>query len=342
MCREGYYGNPVQGIQCKPCECDKDLSDYCSNVTGECFCKLKGTKNNCIECEDKYRSIYGSCFYEMNVNYVVTFNMTQDEYRYTSQMNLFLNTTLDSDLEINITCDPPTNISMILWKGNKNHSIISKRTLGSFARKFSREELKPLQPHQQVNLLLFVSDFRAPFYLKVSYYYIDQLDLYKFFITFFSCFFTLLLIAFVLWKFRQRIDIMRRTQRQMQEMEEMAKRPCSRCLLVVDDQPSHHPLMDSLMIINALDKSEAKLVNNKLKKSKIVAVALEPLNNCKTAVMSIIIRLPHVDEACTLPSQSGLVIGSTLVTMGNHARKSNEKQPKKKSVYDVNVEPHLV
>lgn len=53
-----------------------------------------------------------------------------------------------------------------------------------------------------------------------------------------------------------------------------------------------------------------------LKECKATPVTVEPLFGQKAAVLSVIVRLPRGDEDYTPLDQSGLAIGSALVTLG--------------------------
>lgn len=50
-CSKGYYGNPVNGGKCQPCECNKQ-ADNCHPETGKCYCTTKGlTGDHCEKCD---------------------------------------------------------------------------------------------------------------------------------------------------------------------------------------------------------------------------------------------------------------------------------------------------
>ena len=60
-CRDGYYGNPAEGIPCQKCLCsgniDTSVSGNCHNFTGECYnCLHRTTGDQCHRC---VRGYYG-------------------------------------------------------------------------------------------------------------------------------------------------------------------------------------------------------------------------------------------------------------------------------------------
>ena len=53
-----------------------------------------------------------------------------------------------------------------------------------------------------------------------------------------------------------------------------------------------------------------------LQECKCSPIALQPMAGQKAAILTVLIRLPTADEDYALPDQSGIAIGSTIVTIG--------------------------
>ena len=65
------------------------------------------------------------------------------------------------------------------------------------------------------------------------------MDLVQFFVTFFSCFLSLLLVAAVVWKIKQSCWASRRREQLLREMQQMASRPFAsvNVALETDEEP---------------------------------------------------------------------------------------------------------
>ena len=50
-CVTGYWGNPLNGGKCLPCDCN-NRATFCHPDTGKCFCSMKGlTGDHCDKCD---------------------------------------------------------------------------------------------------------------------------------------------------------------------------------------------------------------------------------------------------------------------------------------------------
>ncbi|WAR22177.1 ATRN1-like protein [Mya arenaria] len=170
----------------------------------------------------------------------------------------------------------------------------------------------------------------------ISFSQFPKIDLVHFFVTFFSCFLSLLIIAAVLYKIKHKYDSYRRRQRLMVEMEEMASRPFAATLLEVEQK--------SDQAVAEKKDTGTELRKRKRGASKPSQIALEPLHNQKAAVLSLFIQLPCGDEEWAPPGISGLSIGSTLISIGHQRKTSVEfpkgdktKHHKKFNIHDTNV-----
>ena len=115
------------------------------------------------------------------------------------------------------------------------------------------------------------------------------------------CFLLLLMVAVVLWRIKQKFDMYRRRQRLFVEMEQMASRPFAQIYL------------DTTCTSTGV---KSKTPTN--------PVALEPCDGNKTAVLTILVRLPTGGGQYTQPGQSaGLAIACTLVNLSQNAHKNS-------------------
>jgi hypothetical protein len=73
---------------------------------------------------------------------------------------------------------------------------------------------------------------------QVSFSQHPKLELQQFFITFSACFISLLLVAAIMWKIKQKYDLYRRRQRLFVEMEQMASRPFSHVFVELQVPPN--------------------------------------------------------------------------------------------------------
>ncbi|KAL6445553.1 hypothetical protein ACFW04_000830 [Cataglyphis niger] len=180
---------------------------------------------------------------------------------------------------------------------------------------------------------VYVYDFQPPVWIQISFSQYSKLNLQQFFITFCTdympphrCFLALLLVAAILWKIKQRVDMYRRRQRLFLEMEQMASRAFSSVLVEIERRD-----------IDGTDLEHGDTdFNNCRKNIKDVPpspIALEPCCGNRAAVLSLLVRMPTGGEPYTPAGQSaGLVVASALVTLGTQRRPSQEvtmKEPKK-------------
>ncbi|XP_053556310.1 attractin [Bombina bombina] len=121
------------------------------------------------------------------------------------------------------------------------------------------------------------------------------MDLVQFFVTFFSCFLSLLLVAAVVWKIKQSCWASRRREQLIREMQQMASRPFA-----------------SVNVALETDEEPPDLIGGSIK-TVPKPIALEPCCGNKAAVLSIFVRLPRGVGGIPPPGQSGLAVASALV-----------------------------
>ncbi|KAL4231921.1 hypothetical protein ACF0H5_009497 [Mactra antiquata] len=322
-CVKGYYGTPANGGNCTACSCNGQ-ADYCHHVTGACFCRTRGViGDKCQTCE--YQNNYfgnpndgGTCYYDLRTDYQFTFNLSKNEDMHYTGIN-FMNIPLanDRDVEFTLNCSGSALIN-ITWK-SKSHPQEQYKTRGyscsSFRSKFEHKDYN-FGPDHNFTFFVYVYNFTTPFWLQISFSQFPKIDLVHFFVTFFSCFLSLLIIAAILYKIKHKYDSYRRRQRMIVEMEEMASRPFSTAVLEIEKRIDN-------------TGAEKKETNTDLRKRKRPGykpgqVTLEPLNNQKAAVLSLFIQLPCGDSEWSPPGHTGLAIGSALVTLGHQRKQSAE------------------
>uniref|UniRef100_A0A1B6D320 CUB domain-containing protein n=1 Tax=Clastoptera arizonana TaxID=38151 RepID=A0A1B6D320_9HEMI len=313
-CRAGYYGNPVNGGKCDPCECN-DHGTLCDPETGKCFCTTKGiVGDHCERCDTQNHyhgdpTNHGSCFYDLTIDYQFTFNLSKKDDRHYTQIN-FKNSPPkpDVDADFSITCSVMAKMNITLKTPNAmEKAVLVGANCSSFRSRFNRAEHQ-FGVSDNVTLTTFyvyVYDFHPPLWIQISFSQYPKLNLQQFFITFSSCFLALLLVAAILWKIKQRYDMFRRRQRLFVEMEQMASRPFSQVLVEIEKREI--PL--EICSVNTIKKR---------KKDSPSPIALEPCCGNRAAVLSLLIRLPTGGDLYTPHGQSaGLAIASALVTLGN-------------------------
>ncbi|EFA10578.2 Attractin-like protein 1 [Tribolium castaneum] len=327
-CVKGYWGNPVNGGKCQPCECNGQAT-HCHPESGKCYCTTKGLiGDHCEKCDatNHYNSDpinKDSCYYDLTIDYQFTFNLSKKEDRHFTQIN-FRNSPIkaDIDADFSITCSVLAKMNITIRRGGSKEEkpIYEDFNCTTFRTKFPKSDYN-FGVEDNITLTTFyvyVYDFQPPLWIQISFSQYPKLNLQQFFITFSSCFLLLLLFAAILWKIKQRYDMYRRRQRLFVEMEQMASRPFSQVLV-------------ELEVKEKLDFDNISVIDLKRKKRDAPSpIALEPCYGNKAAVLSLLVRLPTGCEPYTVKGQSaGLAIASALVTLGN---------PRKMSIDQVKTE----
>lgn len=232
--------------------------------------------------------------------------MSKPDDKYFSRIN-FMNAPSkpDVDVDFTISCSGKALVNISIGSPLENKSLQSQLDCGSFKLRFSHED----NSFGSDNTTFFVNvyDFKTPFVLQISFSQHRTLDLLQFFVTFSTCFLTLLIIAAVLWKIKQRYDIYRRRQQAFLELEHMASRPFASIFVELrsDYDISTKSRMDTgdgnYSIVRRRDPTP---------------IALEPCATGKAAVLSLILRLPSGGQRTVPSGQTGLAIGSALVSLG--------------------------
>lgn len=303
-CIAGYHGNPANGGNCTPCFCNNHGS-LCHRETGKCNCTTKGIIGpNCDRCDEQNHYVGspqeegGTCFYNLSIDFQYTFNLSsEDYYRNINFMNVPIK--VGNDVEFSISCSGKAYVNVSIGSdADAEPVLLDSRKCDNIKLPFYDE--KHNFGSQNTTFFVYVFNFTTPFLLQISFSQHRALDLLQFFITFSSCFLSLLIIAAILWKIKQKYDLYRRRQQLFVEMEQMASRPFAGVTLELDTETG----------------DSGKLDDDATKQSHPTPVALEPCASGRAAVLTLIVRMPTGGRRRTATGQSGIAIASALVSLG--------------------------
>ncbi|KAJ6222083.1 hypothetical protein RDWZM_000628 [Blomia tropicalis] len=314
-CIERYYGHPINGGTCTPCSCNGH-SDFCHRETGKCSCTTKGiTGHHCDKCDEQNnyignpQELSGSCYYNLSTSYSYTFNMSKSDDKFYTRIN-FMNMplTAEIDIEFMVGCQDSALINISVGSGFNNtlnitRQLFSNLECGNIKLRFTHDE--HFFGIGNTTFFVNVYNFRTPFVLQISFSQHRNLDILQFFLTFSSCFLALLIIAAFLWKIKQKYELYRRRQQLFVEMEQMASRPFAGVVLQMKN-----------------------LSSNTSTCTNPTPIALEPCNNGKAAVLTLIVRLPSGGQQIPPSGQTGIALASALVSLGNVSLEQNYKEDK--------------
>uniref|UniRef100_A0A8C5QK43 Attractin-like protein 1 n=1 Tax=Leptobrachium leishanense TaxID=445787 RepID=A0A8C5QK43_9ANUR len=268
-CMPGYYGNPTNGGECEACTCNGHAS-ICEMQSGKCHCTTKGIKGDQCLCSF-------CLLYSLLIDYQFTFSLTQEDDRHHTAINFIANPEQSNkNLDISINASNNFNLN-ITW------------SIGSTGDK------------QRFNF----DTFNRFFYFILSAFSISGsiafsqhntiMDLVQFFVTFFSCFLSLLLVAAVVWKIKQTCWASRRREQLMRERQQMASRPFAS--------------VDVTLEVGAEQTELHRGSGEGVPKP----IAIEPCSGNKAAVLTVFLCLPRGVSSVPPPGQSGLAIASALI-----------------------------
>ncbi|XP_064094785.1 attractin-like [Macrobrachium nipponense] len=186
-CIEKFFGKPINGGLCKPCECNEH-GDTCNRESGRCNCNTKGvTGDHCERCDTQNNYVgeplRGSCFYDLQIDYQFTFNLSKHEDRHIRQINFFnVPTKSDVDTDFDILCSKAAKIK-ISAKTTKSHEswIIRNFTGTRIKRRFSASEYTFGSADNSTTFHVYVYNFTPPIEIIVSFSQHPKLDLIQFF-----------------------------------------------------------------------------------------------------------------------------------------------------------------
>uniref|UniRef100_H2LJV7 Attractin like 1 n=1 Tax=Oryzias latipes TaxID=8090 RepID=H2LJV7_ORYLA len=320
-CMPGYHGDPTNGGKCQACKCNGHAS-VCQVLTGKCFCTTKGIKGDqCQLCDSENRylgnPLRGTCYYNLLIDYQFTFSLIQeDDNHYTAinfmaspeqaNKNLDMSINASNNFNLNITWSVGSTAGTI--SGEEVH-IVSKTNIKEYRDSFSCEKFT-FRSNPNITFYVYVSNFSWPIKIQIAFSQHNSImDLVQFFVTFFSCFLSLLLVAAVVWKIKQTCWASRRREQLMRERQQMASRPFASVAVSLD---ARRELTE--MLLPGAPKP----------------VAIEPCSGGKAAVLTVLMHLPSGLSALPPPGQSGIIVASALIDISQ--QKASDFKDKSQSL----------
>lgn len=256
-------------------------------------------------------------------------------------------------------------------------------TSSEYKYTFSNRDLNYADKNHNAVFIVYVYDFQTPITIQIAFSRRSRVQLLHFFITFFGCLLSLLTIAFITWKSKQRYDRFRRQRQIVIQMEHMASRPFTRLLVditkpkflsksrtnlvdedrvevvegKVESEAKSKHLTESSNSNSMLELKYKKNAKKKVEKAKknegnkafylnngaenmsasqnlsdpfnskdslrIMPVAVEPLSNNKTALVTCLLKLPQGDLNYTPKGSSPFVLASAYVQLNSSASLMN-------------------
>uniref|UniRef100_A0A8C6LXM6 Attractin-like 1b n=1 Tax=Nothobranchius furzeri TaxID=105023 RepID=A0A8C6LXM6_NOTFU len=208
-CMPGYHGDPTNGGKCQACKCNGH-ANVCQVLTGKCFCTTKGIKGDqCQLCDSENRylgnPLRGTCYYNLLIDYQFTFSLIQEDDDHYTAINFMASPEQNLDMSINASNNFNLNIT---WSvagtiSGEEVPIVSKTNIKEYRDSFSCEKFT-FRSNPNITFYVYVSNFSWPIKIQIAFsQHSSIMDLVQFFVTFFSCFLSLLLVAAVVWKIKQ-------------------------------------------------------------------------------------------------------------------------------------------
>ncbi|XP_036078037.1 attractin-like protein 1 isoform X5 [Rousettus aegyptiacus] len=334
-CMPGYYGDPTNGGQCTACTCSGH-ANICHMHTGKCFCTTKGIKGDqCQLCDSENRYVgnplRGTCYYSLLIDYQFTFSLLQEDDRHYTAINFIANPEQSNkNLDISINASNNFNLN-ITWSvgstagtiSGEETPIVSKTNIKEYRDSFSYEKFN-FRSNPNITFYVYVSNFSWPIKIQIAFSQHNTImDLVQFFVTFFSCFLSLLLVAAVVWKIKQTCWASRRREQLLRERQQMASRPFASvdvALEVGAEQTDflRGPLEGNLGYTVSLSSFGCCLTRVMLNNGKSSGtsqrlitfigapkpIATEPCAGNRAAVLTVFLCLPRGSSGAPPPGQS--------------------------------------
>uniref|UniRef100_A0A7N6A1F6 Attractin-like 1b n=1 Tax=Anabas testudineus TaxID=64144 RepID=A0A7N6A1F6_ANATE len=294
-CMPGYHGDPTNGGKCQACKCNGHAS-VCQVLTGKCFCTTKGIKGDqCQLCDSENRYLgnplrgtcYCCCVFCLMISIYFTLSFVFMFIKANKNLDMSINAS--NNFNLNITWSVGSTAGTI---SGEEVPIVSKTNIKEYRDSFSCEKFT-FRSNPNITFYVYVSNFSWPIKIQIAFSQHNSImDLVQFFVTFFSCFLSLLLVAAVVWKIKQTCWASRRREQLMRERQQMASRPFASVAVALDARGEQTEL---------------------LQPGTPKPVAMEPCSGGKAAVFTVLMRLPSGPSALPPPGQSGLIIASALI-----------------------------
>uniref|UniRef100_A0A673AYI4 Attractin-like 1b n=1 Tax=Sphaeramia orbicularis TaxID=375764 RepID=A0A673AYI4_9TELE len=300
-CMPGFHGDPTNGGKCQACKCNGH-ANVCQVLTGKCFCTTKGIKGDqCQLCDSENRylgnPLRGTCYYNLLIDYQFTFSLIQEDDNHYTAINFMASPEQNLDMSINASNNFNLNITWSVGStagtiSGEEVPIVSKTNIKEYRDSFSCEKFT-FRSNPNITFYVYVSNFSWPIKIQIAFSQHNSImDLVQFFVTFFSCFLSLLLVAAVVWKIKQTCWASRRREQLMRERQQMASRPFASVAVALDARGEQTEL---------------------LQPGAPKPVAMEPCSGGKAAVLTVLMRLPSGPSGLPPPGQSGLIVASALI-----------------------------
>ncbi|KAI7805169.1 putative attractin-like protein 1 [Triplophysa rosa] len=217
------------------CRCNNH-ANVCHSSSGKCYCTTKGVKGDqCQLCDSENRylgnPLRGTCYYHLLIDYQFTFSLLQDDDQHYTAINFMATpeeTNKNMDMSINASNNFKLNVTWSLGStagtiSGEEFPIVSKTNIREYRDSFSSEKFSfPANPN--ITFHVYVSNFSWPIKIQISFsQHSSIMDLVQFFVTFFSCFLSLLLVAAVVWKVKQTCWASRRRERYPKHQHQSSK-----------------------------------------------------------------------------------------------------------------------
>uniref|UniRef100_A0A8C1Q106 Attractin-like 1a n=1 Tax=Cyprinus carpio TaxID=7962 RepID=A0A8C1Q106_CYPCA len=305
ICLPGYYGDPTNGGKCQACRCNNH-ANVCHSSSGKCYCTTKGVKGDqCQLCDSENRylgnPLRGTCYYNLLIDYQFTFSLLQEDDQHYTAIN-FMATPEETNKNLDMSINASNNFNLnITWSigstagtiSGEEFPIVSKTSIKEYRDSFSCETFSFLA-NPNITFHVYVSNFSWPVKIQISFsQHSSIMDLVQFFVTFFSCFLSLLLVAAVVWKVKQTCWASRRREQLMRERQQMASRPFA-----------------SVTVALEAPEEEEELLQGQVEAGPI---AVEPCSGNCAAVQTLLMSLPRASSGVPPPGQCGITIASALI-----------------------------
>ncbi|XP_030628181.1 attractin-like protein 1 [Chanos chanos] len=304
-CVPGYYGDPTNGGICQACKCN-DHASVCHASSGKCYCTTKGIKGDqCQLCDSENRylgnPLRGTCYYNLLIDYQFTFSLLQEDDRHYTAIN-FMATPEQTNKNLDMSISASHNINLnITWSigstvgfvSVEEYPVVSKFNIKEYRDSFSCDTFR-FRYNPNITFYVYVSNFSWPVKIQISFSQHNSImDLVQFFVTFFSCFLSLLLVAAVVWKIKQTCWASRRREELMRERHQMASRPFASVAVALEEAEDSEDMLQGQV--------------------EVGAVAVEPCAGCRAAVQTFLVSLPRALCGAPPPGQSGIALASALI-----------------------------
>ncbi|XP_062285983.1 attractin-like protein 1 [Scomber scombrus] len=256
--------------------------------------------------ENRYlgNPLRGTCYYNLLIDYQFTFSLLQEDDRHYTAIN-FMATPEQANKNLDMSINASNNFNLnITWSLSSTAGTISGEEMPIIARtnikehrdSFSCEKFN-FRLHHNITFYVYVSNFSWPIKIQIAFSQHNSImDLVQFFVTFFSCFLSLLLVAAVVWKVKQTCWASRRREQLMRERQQMASRPFA-----------------SVAVALEVGGDQEELLQGRKEGAVPKPIAMEPCWGSRAGVLTVLLYLPRVPSGTPPPGQSGIAIASALV-----------------------------